>query len=104
MGLFGPKKQTPAATGSAGRELTLPDGSRVTVAREIDCLGLSCPRPQLMTKKAVQEAKANDVIAVLIDNPTSVEAIPPLCRGMNATHLATLKEPRHWEVVVRRNG
>jgi tRNA 2-thiouridine synthesizing protein A len=100
MGLFGKKKEAPAATGG---EATLSDGSVVKLARRVDCIGDSCPRPQIMTKKAVGEIAPGDVIEVSVDNPSSVEALPPMCDELNATHLETIQEPRCWKVYIRKD-
>jgi len=56
-----------------------------------------------MTRKAVGSAGSGDVIAVLIDNPTSMEAIPPMCPEIGATHLETLRQDRRWQVLVRKD-
>lgn len=100
MGLFSKKKKE---ENTGGGQATLSDGTTVTVARSVDCLGDSCPRPQLMTKKAVGEVNVGDVIEVLIDNPSSVEALPPMCDEMGATHLETKQEPRCWKVYLRKD-
>ena len=68
MGLFGTKKKV--EEGPAGGEAVLGDGRRVAIARRIDCRGDSCPRPQLMTKKAVGEIAPGGVLEVLVDNPS----------------------------------
>jgi len=103
MGLFSKKPQAvQAATGPAA-QAALPDGTKVDVKQQIDCLGDSCPRPQLMTKKALAGAKSGDVFEVLVDNATSVEAIPPMMRDLASTHLATLRAERCWRVFVRKN-
>ncbi len=102
MGLFGKRKDKEEASGPVG-SVTLSDGQTVEIAARIDCLGDSCPRPQLMTKKALGKAAANDVLEVLIDNPSSMEAIPPMLPGLNATHLETVKGDRRWEVYVRKD-
>ncbi len=102
MGLFSSKKKETADTG-AKREVTLSDGKAYTVSAQVDCLGDSCPRPQLMTKKAVTAATTNDVIEVLVDNPSSMEAIPPLCPELVATHLETVKADRCWQIYVRKD-
>jgi len=81
----------------------LPDGSTVSVKQQIDCIGDSCPRPQLMTKKALSGALSGEVIEVLIDNATSVEAIPPMMRDLASTHLATVRAERCWRVFLRKN-
>lgn len=100
MGLFGSKKKVEEA---AGGEAVLSDGSKVQVARRVDCRGDSCPRPQLMTKKAVNEIASGGVVEVLVDNPSSVEALPPMCDELNATHLETIKDPACWRVYIRKD-
>ena len=100
MGLFGKKKKEET---TGGHEATLSDGTAVTVAQTVDCLGDSCPRPQLMTKKAVGNADVGAVVEVLVDNPSSVEALPPMCDEMGATHLETVKDSRCWKVYIRKD-
>jgi tRNA 2-thiouridine synthesizing protein A len=56
-----------------------------------------------MTKKAVNNAAAGEVIEVRIDNPTSMEAIPPMMPELGARHLGTVKSDRYWSVVVAKN-
>jgi len=103
MGLFGSGKKKAEANGAPLGTVTLSDGQQVEVSARIDCLGDSCPRPQLMTKKALSAAAANDVLEILIDNPSSMEAIPPMLPGLSATHLETIKGERRWEVYVRKD-
>lgn len=102
MGLFSRNKDksaAPAATGS----VTLDNGETITVNHVVDCLGDSCPRPQLMTKKAMSRAAAGEVVESMIDNPTSMEAIPPMMGELNGTHLGTVKTDRYWRVILRKN-
>ena len=101
MGLFGSKKKVDEA--GAGGEARLSDGTTVQVARRVDCRGDSCPRPQLMTKKAVGEVAAGGLVEVLVDNPSSVEALPPMCNELNATHLETIKDPACWRVYIQKD-
>jgi len=103
MGLFGfGRKKTEAAPASSG-EVTLGDGSVHTLSQVVDCIGDSCPRPQIMTKKALGEVSSGQVIEVMVDNPSSVEAIPPMLDGLNATHLETIKGDHCWEIYVRKD-
>ncbi len=99
MGLFGSKK---AENVAGGGQATLPDGRVVSVARQVDAIGDSCPRPQLMTKKAVGELKAGEVLEVLVDNPTSMEALPPMCPELHCEHLGTANTGRAWHVYMRK--
>ncbi len=101
MGLFGSKKsEEPSA--QATSTITLGD-QRYTVSQVVDVLGDSCPRPQLMTKKALSKAAPGAIIEVMVDNPTSMEAIPPMMPELNGSHLGTLKAERYWRVFVRKN-
>jgi tRNA 2-thiouridine synthesizing protein A len=102
MGLFSRNKDKAAAT-TAGDSVTLENGAAVNVSQVVDCLGDSCPRPQLMTKKAMSKAAAGAVIEVKIDNPTSMEAIPPMMPELSGTHLGTLKTDRYWRVIIQKN-
>lgn len=100
MGLFGKKKEQVAA--AEGGEVDI-NGTVHAVARVVDCLGDSCPRPQLKTKKAMAEVAPGQVIEVRIDNPTSMEAIAPMMPEANGTFLGTVKAERYWRVIVQRN-
>jgi tRNA 2-thiouridine synthesizing protein A len=101
MGLFGSKKKTEEI--ATGGEAVLSNGTKIAVARQIDCLGVSCPRPQLMTKKAIGEVAVGAVIEVLADNPSSVEALPPMCDELDATHLDTVKAHNCWRIYIRKD-
>ena len=101
MGLFGSKKKVEEA--SVGGQAVLSDGSQVQLARRVDCRGDSCPRPQLMTKKAINEIGPGGVVEVMVDNPSSMEALPPLCNELNATHIETIKDPQWWRVYIKKD-
>jgi len=101
MGLFSKKEKTKST--EAASSATLTDGTKVTVTAHVDCIGDSCPRPQIMTKKALGAASANDVIEVAVDNPTSMEALPPMCSQLSSTHLETVAVDRGWHVYIQKN-
>jgi len=103
MGLFGKKDKSSNADNRSGQTVTLNNGQSYTISASVDCLGDSCPRPQLMTKKALASSSPNDVVEVLVDNPTSMEALPPLCPGLAATHLETVNYNKGWQVYIQKN-
>lgn len=103
MGLFGRKKSNEGESSGPQGSITLEDGNTVTIAQVVDCIGDSCPRPQLMTKKALGNAAPGEIIEVRIDNPTSMEAIPPMMPDLGARHLGTVKSGRYWSVVVTKD-
>lgn len=100
MGLFGSGK---TKNDTNGKETTLADGTVIKVAQRVDCLGDSCPRPQLMTKKALGNAASSDIIEVAVDNPTSMEALPPMCPQLSSTHLETTTVNNGWHVYIQKN-
>lgn len=102
MGLFGSRKKD-VHEAAAPESATLSDGTVVRVARRVDCLGDSCPRPQLLTRNALAKAASSEVIEVVLDNPSSVEALPPMCEPLGARHLETVKADRCWRVYIRKN-
>jgi len=101
MGLFSKKqkKSIPAELS----EVVLEDGTVVVISASIDCIGDSCPRPQLMTRTAIEKALPGETIEVKIDNPTSMEAIPPMVPGLGASHVGTIRKDRYWQVLVQKN-
>ncbi|MBL95898.1 MAG: hypothetical protein CFH06_01203 [Alphaproteobacteria bacterium MarineAlpha3_Bin5] len=103
MRIFGSVKNDVGSEDRKMNNITLSSGKSYQIAVEVDCLGDSCPRPQLMTKKTVEKARSMDVIQVSIDNPTSMEAIPPMCPAIQATHLETVKVDRHWNIYIQKN-
>lgn len=68
----------------------------------IDCYGAVCPRPQLLTMKAIDQMSDGEVLELLIDNPSSVEAIPSMGMALGSTHLATVKDGQGWRIYVRK--
>lgn len=102
MGLFGSGKKDKNAA-APQIDITLSNGNVVAVSNRVDCMGDSCPRPQIMTKKAVDAAASNDVIEIAVDNPTSMEALPPMCPQLSATHLETVSVDKGWHVYIQKN-
>lgn len=102
MGIFslGKKKEKNERVAS---KVELSNGSSYEISHRVDCIGDSCPRPQLMTKKVLNSCASGEVVEVLIDNPSSVEAIPPMLDDLNSSHLETIKAERFWEVYVIKN-
>lgn len=82
--------------------IRLGDGQMVQVTEFVDCIGNKCPRPQLMTKMALMAAATGDVLEVLIDNPSSMEAIPPMLAALGATHLETVRNDGCWHIYIRK--
>ena len=78
MGLFSRKTKKDDFQQANLSEVTLSNVVSYQLAQQVDCTGYSCPRPQMMTKKAVNVAQTNDVVEIIVDNPSSMEAVSPM--------------------------
>lgn len=81
----------------------LPGGETVQVTHTADCIGASCPRPQLVTMSMLNEMKSGDVLELVSDNPTTVETIPALAMVRYSDHLATLHTKTGWRIYIRKS-
>ena len=103
MGLFSRKPKNEDTQQLNLQEVILSNGSSYRLAQQLDCLGDSCPRPQMMTKKALNKVQTNDVVEITVDNPSSMEAIPPMGHQLGATHLETVTEKNCWKIYMRKD-
>jgi tRNA 2-thiouridine synthesizing protein A len=90
------------ATDSPSFEVDLPGVGRLIVARKVDCVGDGCPKPQLLTLKALNQVAVGDVVELVSDNPTAVETIPALMMAVYGSHIATVRGEGCWKVYVRK--
>ncbi|MBE8540640.1 sulfurtransferase TusA family protein [Geoglobus acetivorans] len=44
--------------------------------KSVDCIGMFCPMPLFLTRKAIEEVEVGDVIEVLADDPSARKDIP----------------------------
>ena len=100
MGFFGKKKASVQA--EAGVAVNLDGVGQVTVNRLVDCVGDSCPRPQLKTKKTLAEMADGEVMEIGIDNQSSMEILPTMVGGFGARHLGTVRAGNVWKVYIQK--
>lgn len=50
--------------------------------KSVDCIGLYCPEPIFRARKAIEEAKAGDIIEILADDPAAESDIPVLVKKL----------------------
>ena len=84
-------------------EVQLQDGTKVTVNNSLDCIGDTCPRPQLKLKKSIKGMESGEIVEVLINNPPSLETLPALCPEIGSTHHDSLKEPNLWKLYIQKD-
>jgi len=44
--------------------------------KSVDCIGMFCPMPLFMARKAIEEVEVGDVVVILADDPTAKKDIP----------------------------
>ena len=76
----------------------LPELGAVEISIEVNCLGASCPRPQVLAMKAFKRLAPGEVMELISDNANSVESVVAMALVMNALHLATLRDGQAWRV------
>lgn len=78
----------------------LPGLGMVRVARTVNCIGDGCPKPQLLTLKALNLVSDGDAVELISDNVTAVETIPAMMLAAYGRHLATVRSDGCWKVYV----
>ena len=91
-----------SAVTRVNRSVELEGRPPLMVHVHVDCLGAVCPRPQLLTMRALDHMAEGEVLELLVDNPASAEAIPAMDMTLGSTHLMTVHEESCWRIFVRK--
>jgi len=96
------RRPKPRDSQMTGRQVSLPGWGEVWVAASVDCLGVMCPRPQLLVMKLLRRLHDGDVLEVRCDNAPAVETLPALASSLGSTHLVTLRDGAGWCTYLRK--
>ena len=68
----------------------------------LDVRGLTCPYPQMLTVRVLENLSHDDVLEVILDNPPSVRDVPPALkdRGYEVLEVISL-DPNTWKIIVQ---
>jgi len=80
----------------------LPGYGLVQIGCRVECESEGCPRPQLLTLKALNEVDRGVVIEVVTDNLSVVETMPSMMDIYEGVHLGTVQGKDNWCIYVRR--
>lgn len=69
--------------------------------KEIDARALACPKPVVLTKKAMAE---NDEILTIVDNKTASENVAKLARKLNAEVSVVEEAADYFKILIKNNG
>ncbi len=90
-------------TSSGVRVIQLADGNQISISRTADCVGASCPRPQMVTMHTLEEMQKGEILELVSDNPTTVETIPALAMVLYCKHLATVQDDDGWRIYIQKD-
>lgn len=97
------RRRVPFAWGEA-RTVEVPGHGTLVADACVDLTGANCLRTNLVTKRALDAAKAGTVIEIVSDNLSSVETIPFMLAGHGCIHLATLHAEGSWKIYARKSN
>jgi tRNA 2-thiouridine synthesizing protein A len=105
MRWFGREKQRQTSPiKQVERTIALAGYGQLHVNVQIDCLGAVCPRPQLMCMRALDQMRAGEVLELVVDNPSTAEAIPAMDMTLGSSHLITVRDEGCWRIYVRKDA
>jgi len=68
----------------------------------LDALGLRCPEPVMMVRKAIRNMEVGQTLMVKADDPATVRDIPSFCRFMGHDLVEQFVESKPFYYVVKK--
>ncbi|MBP2168708.1 sulfurtransferase TusA [Erwiniaceae bacterium BAC15a-03b] len=68
----------------------------------LDALGLRCPEPVMMVRKAVRVMQEGETLLIIADDPATTRDIPGFCRFMEHTLLAQSVETTPYKYLLKK--
>ncbi|WP_017349680.1 sulfurtransferase TusA [Pantoea sp. A4] len=68
----------------------------------LDALGLRCPEPVMMVRKAVRGLQAGETLLIVADDPATVRDIPGFCRFMDHELVAQQTDTLPYQFLIRK--
>ncbi|QCR37530.1 sulfurtransferase TusA [Nissabacter sp. SGAir0207] len=72
--------------------------------KTLDALGLRCPEPVMMVRKAVRHMEEGQTLLIIADDPATTRDIPGFCRFMEHTLLASETESLPYRYLLRKGA
>ncbi|TEW54227.1 sulfurtransferase TusA [Psychromonas sp. RZ22] len=70
--------------------------------QQLDALGLRCPEPVMVIRKAVRKLQAGDLLEIIADDPATTRDIPSFCRFMDHELIETQIEKIPYRYVIKK--
>ncbi|AKJ40868.1 sulfurtransferase TusA [Pragia fontium] len=72
--------------------------------KTLDALGLRCPEPVMMVRKAVRHMEAGQTLLIVADDPATTRDIPGFCRFMDHELLGADTEQLPYRYLIRKGS
>ncbi|PIJ51145.1 sulfurtransferase TusA [Erwinia sp. OLTSP20] len=68
----------------------------------LDALGLRCPEPVMLVRKAVRDMVAGETLLIIADDPATTRDIPGFCTFMEHTLLAQETDTKPYRYLIKK--
>lgn len=68
----------------------------------LDAMGLRCPEPVMMVRKAVRNMQNGETLLIIADDPATIRDIPGFCRFMEHTLLAQATDVTPYRYLLKK--
>lgn len=72
--------------------------------KTLDALGLRCPEPVMMVRKAVRHMQPGQTLLIVADDPATIRDIPGFCRFMDHWLLAASTENLPYRYLIQKGS
>ncbi|MCD1126474.1 sulfurtransferase TusA [Jinshanibacter sp. LJY008] len=72
--------------------------------KTLDALGLRCPEPVMMVRKAVRHMDAGQTLLIVADDPATTRDIPGFCRFMDHELLESSTDGLPYRYLIRKGN
>ena len=69
---------------------------------ELDTIGLRCPEPVMVLRKAVRKMQIGEQIKVIADDPSTTRDIPSFCRFMDHHLIESQSNEKPYSYVIEK--
>ena len=74
------------------------------IAVKLDTLGLRCPEPVMVIRKAVRKMQQGELLEVIADDPATTRDIPSFCRFMDHTLVKSNIEQIPYRYLIQKGA
>jgi tRNA 2-thiouridine synthesizing protein A len=74
----------------------------INIDQELDALGLRCPEPVMVIRKAMRALKDGQVIKIIADDPSTERDIPKFCVFMHHQLIEQRVEDEQYIYLVKK--